>query len=283
MDLTLVIPAAGRGTRLRPETVSCPKVMIIVGGKPLLQHVLDVGHLYPLSRIVIIVNSEGAPIRDHFGGSSRGVPINYVLQNDPTGLADAVYLARSHVRDRMLVINGDEIFIGGRHSEMIGILLARGSDALVGYVKTDTPTRICGGYGLEVAASGRVVRLVEKPTATWNDNLGVGVWMLGRNFFDFFYSAPVHPARKERDLVAVIQCMIDRGLAVHGIDLGGVFFNINTPGDRILAEFAFADASPADRSHGRSERKASPSRQACFVPDFKAFTKIDGTRMRMPE
>ena len=238
MDITLVIPAAGRGSRLLGNTNGVPKGMIPVNGAPLLQYVLDVGLELPVSRIVMVINPNGQAISEHFGSLYRNVPIHYVVQPEPLGLAHAVSMAEPYVNDWLLVVNGDEIFANCCHAKMKEFVERNNAEGLVGYLHTSEPRRIQIGYGMNLARDGRVEKLVEKPKATWNDILGVGTWLHRADFFDYFRRTPKHPVRNERDFVNVIQLMVDDGQRIYGFDLQGEFFNVNTPQDLETAQAA---------------------------------------------
>jgi len=243
---TLVIPAAGRGSRLGNACQDRPKCLLQIGGRPILRYAIDAGMQAPVERIVIVIGRNGAAIVEASGERYAGVPVCYVVQPSPSGLADAVVLAASRVADAVLVINGDEVYDESRHDAAWRRFVAHGADGVVGYVRTEDRTRIKIGYGIELADNGRVIRLEEKPTRTWNELLGVGSWILRRSWFDYYRSPPINEARGERDFVAVIQAMLDHGCAVHGVELGGRFFNVNTEADLEQARRAMRKA-PADR------------------------------------
>jgi len=245
MDITLVVPAAGRGSRLLGATNQFPKCMIGVRGIPLLQYVLDVGLELPIQRIVIVISPEGDAVRRHFGESYRGVPVHYAIQPEPLGLAHAVSMSEPFVSDWLLVVNGDEIFSNCRHGRMMAFVERNQADGLVGYIHTPEPRRIQIGYGMTMAEEGRVKTLIEKPKAVWNDVLGVGTWLHRADFFDYFRRTPLHPVRRERDFVQVVQLMADDGQRIYGFDLEGDFFNINTPEDLQTAEAALGRGAAA--------------------------------------
>jgi dTDP-glucose pyrophosphorylase len=238
VDITLVVPAAGRGSRLLGDANTIPKGLIPVCGTPLLQYVLDVGLDLPISRIVMVISPRGQAIWQHFGPSYRNTPINYVVQPEPLGLAHAVSMAEPYVKDWFLVVNGDEIFSNCCHNRMKEFVEQSSADGLVGYLHTPEPRRIQIGYGMSLALDGRVEKLIEKPKTTWNDILGVGTWLHRADFFDYFRRTPIHPVRNERDFVSVIQLMVDDGQRIYGFDLDGEFFNVNRPEDLDSAEAA---------------------------------------------
>jgi len=89
-DHTMVVMAGGKGTRLRPYTENCPKPMLPVAGKPMLQHIIERAKSQGFTRFVLTLNYLGQMIRDHFGdGSAHGVEITYVEENEPLGTAGA--------------------------------------------------------------------------------------------------------------------------------------------------------------------------------------------------
>ena len=92
-DHTMVIMAGGKGTRLRPHTENCPKPMLPVAGKPMLQHIIERAKSQGFGRFVLSLNYLGRMIRDHFGdGSAYGATIAYVEENEPLGTAGALFV-----------------------------------------------------------------------------------------------------------------------------------------------------------------------------------------------
>jgi NDP-sugar pyrophosphorylase family protein len=136
----------------------------------------------------------------------------------------------------MLVLNGDEILAGGCLADLQSYAEQKAADGVVGYVSEAATDRISRGYGLTVDSNLRVRRLVEKPSTPWNNLLGIGVWLLGTEYFDCFSRTAVDARRSERDFVAVVQQMINEGGNICGMDLAAGFVNVNTPEDLIEAE-----------------------------------------------
>lgn len=105
-----VILAAGRGTRMGPLTESSPKPMIQVGGKSLLEHKFDI---LPddVDEIIVIVGYLKEVIISTFGESYKGKKMTYIEQeNIVGGTADALYKARDVLKDRFIVMMGDDIY-----------------------------------------------------------------------------------------------------------------------------------------------------------------------------
>jgi dTDP-glucose pyrophosphorylase len=106
----MVIMAGGLGTRLRPHTESCPKPMLSVAGKPMLEHIIERAKLEGFSYFVIAVHYLGQIIKDHFmDGARLNVRIEYLNENVPLGTAGALSLLKTKPRLPFVVTNGDVI------------------------------------------------------------------------------------------------------------------------------------------------------------------------------
>jgi NDP-sugar pyrophosphorylase family protein len=155
------ILGAGLGTRLRSLGLDLPKVMVPIGGKPLLQH-----HLELLSRQGIrefIVNLHYLPekITDYFGAGSRlGVRITYSHEPVLLGTAGAVKKMEAELRaGAFLVVYGDNLVA----IELAPLLeLHRARHAVATVALYESPEPWTGGV-VETEASGKVIRFVEKP------------------------------------------------------------------------------------------------------------------------
>src|SRR5438034_3277017 len=87
----LIILAGGMGTRLKARLGDLPKPMIPIGGKPLLEHHIELGKRYGFEEVIIFACYRPDLIEKHFGKGSRwGVRIAYVIEKEPLGTAGAV-------------------------------------------------------------------------------------------------------------------------------------------------------------------------------------------------
>jgi dTDP-glucose pyrophosphorylase len=107
LPLQAVIMAGGLGTRLRPLTEALPKPMLPVGGKPLMELLIEQLRQVGIRRVNVTTHYKPEKITDHFGdGSSFGVELNYVNEDKPLGTGGALGLIDKPT-EPMLVINGD--------------------------------------------------------------------------------------------------------------------------------------------------------------------------------
>ncbi|GGJ11256.1 alcohol dehydrogenase [Alicyclobacillus cellulosilyticus] len=104
----VVIMAGGLGTRLRPLTDECPKPLLRVGSKPLLETILDSFIEYGFRRFFLTVNYKAEMIKSYFGDGSRwGVEIEYIHESRRMGTAGALSLLPEKPERPILVMNGD--------------------------------------------------------------------------------------------------------------------------------------------------------------------------------
>lgn len=104
----MVIMAGGKGTRLRPHTEHCPKPMLPVGDKPMLEHIIERAKANGINRFMLAIHYLGHMVEDYFGdGSKMNVRIDYIREQAPLGTAGALGLIARRPEAPFLVTNGD--------------------------------------------------------------------------------------------------------------------------------------------------------------------------------
>jgi dTDP-glucose pyrophosphorylase/CBS domain-containing protein len=115
----MVIMAGGKGTRLLPHTQDCPKPLLPVGGKPMLEHIIERAKSEGFHRFVLAVHYLGHMIEEHFGdGSGWQVEIQYLRETTPLGTAGAMSLMHPRPEASFLVTNGD-VLTDVRYGELL--------------------------------------------------------------------------------------------------------------------------------------------------------------------
>ena len=106
----MVIMAGGLGTRLLPHTEYCPKPMLLVAGRPMLEHIIEHAKLEGFNHFVLAIHHLGQMIEDHFGDGERlGVRLDYLKEETPLGTAGALSLLDPRPELPIVVTNGDVI------------------------------------------------------------------------------------------------------------------------------------------------------------------------------
>jgi len=110
-DLKTIIMAGGKGSRIAEINAEVPKPMIEICGKPILLHQIEVLKKQGFIDIILIIGHLGNIIEEFFGnGSTFGVNIQYICENEPLGTAGALYYLNDEIKDDFLLLNGDVIF-----------------------------------------------------------------------------------------------------------------------------------------------------------------------------
>jgi glucose-1-phosphate thymidylyltransferase len=165
--LHAIIPAAGIGTRLRPQTWSVPKPLLEVAGKPILAHIMDDLTVSGVDHVTLIVGYLGNEVVAWAKKSYPSLSIDFAVQENMDGLASAVSLAEPFTSDaRTLVVLGDTLFtadLRGATSVPMNMLAV---------MEVDDPSR----FGVVLMDGDRVSRLIEKPSESVSRLAIVGVY-----------------------------------------------------------------------------------------------------------
>ncbi len=167
----MVILAGGKGSRLRPATDSCPKPLLHVGGKPMLEHIIERAKAEGFRRFVIAVHYLGHMIEAHFGdGSNWGVEITYLREESPLGTAGAIALLDPRPTAPFLVTNGD-VLTDIRYGEVLDFHWRNGAGATmaVRLHEWQHPFGVVRTNGVDI------IGFEEKPIAKSHINAGIYV------------------------------------------------------------------------------------------------------------
>ncbi|MHA1379440.1 MAG: bifunctional sugar-1-phosphate nucleotidylyltransferase/acetyltransferase [Candidatus Helarchaeota archaeon] len=159
---TLIL-AAGEGKRLRPLTETMPKPMLLIAGKPTLQHVIENLKKTGLNDFIIVVGFLKEQIMDYFGtGFDFGVKIKYIEQPKPEGPEDAVLVARSELENEseFLIAHADIFTDPEMIKRTIETYEKLKPEATISVTLVDNPSL----YGMvAIDEEARIQRIVEKP------------------------------------------------------------------------------------------------------------------------
>jgi glucose-1-phosphate thymidylyltransferase len=169
--MKVIVPVAGKGTRLRPHTHTKPKSLVRVAGKPILGHLIDRLRSLPIEELILVVDPDEAKetsIRQ-FLEATAPVPVRYVRQTELKGPAQAIFLAREYVDHDVLIVFNDTLF----DTDLSQIERHRG-DGLIWVREVDDPRR----FGVVELQDNRIVRLVEKPEVPPSNLAMIGMYYL---------------------------------------------------------------------------------------------------------
>lgn len=167
----MVIMAGGQGTRLRPHTENCPKPLLPVGGKPMLEHIIERARAEGFKRFVLAIHYLGHMIENYFGDGSRWqVKIDYLREDSPLGTAGAIGLLNPRPEAPFLVSNGD-VLTDIRYGELLDFHCRHGASATmaVRLHEWQHPFGVVRTKGVDI------IGFDEKPVARSHINAGIYV------------------------------------------------------------------------------------------------------------
>jgi bifunctional UDP-N-acetylglucosamine pyrophosphorylase/glucosamine-1-phosphate N-acetyltransferase len=194
-----IILAAGLGTRLRPHTLTTPKPLLPVRGRPLLDWTL--GALpRSVERVVVVVNYLAEQVEDYLKRQAHFRDWVTVRQAEPRGTGDALRSCREQVRsERCLVMNGDDLY----GAADLAALAACPAGVLV-YPVDDPPH-----WGIAfVKPDGSLEKLVEKPPLEGRRLANTGVYLFPREVFAIPLTLS---ARGEYEITDYVTKLAERG------------------------------------------------------------------------
>ena len=170
-DNPFVIMAGGKGTRLSHLTQNCPKPMLKIGDKPILQHIIEKAIDEGFNNFYVSIYYLGNLIEDYFGnGEQLGVSINYLRETSPLGTAGSLSKLKVSSNLPIVVTNGD-VLTDVSYAQMIDYHSENGGSATLA-------TRIHhwqNPFGVIETDGSKVISYVEKPIIESNTIAGIYV------------------------------------------------------------------------------------------------------------
>lgn len=164
-----IIPVAGFGSRLKPHTYSLPKVLLNVGGKPILGHIIEKLLSENINKATFIIGHLGEMIEEYVKTTYKELDASFIEQQEMLGLGHAIYTAIPTFDEKeIFIILGDTIF-----DVDLKQVFKQKSTAL-GVKEVDDPKR----FGVAICENGRIVKLVEKPQTPISKLALVGLYYI---------------------------------------------------------------------------------------------------------
>jgi len=214
--MKVIIPLAGKGTRLRPHTHITPKPMLKIAGKPVIDYVMeDLQRLGNVEQVIYITGHLKDKVEE-YARTKYPFPSVFIEQKVQDGTAGAVALAKPYVDQPVFIIFVDTIFDADlsvvKHTDADGII----------WVKTVEDYQ---RFGVVVSDDqGNMTKIVEKPSTPVSKRANIGLyyiknWKLLMEGVDWTLKQPKN--KGEYYLTDAFQYMIDKGAKIKVIDVEG--------------------------------------------------------------
>jgi len=214
--MKVIIPLAGKGTRLRPHTHITPKPMMKVAGKPVMSYILDdLKKLGTVEQIIYITGHLKEKVEE-FARASTDIPSVFIEQKIQDGTAGAIALARDYVDQPVLIIFVDTIFDAD-----LSVVKTIDADGIIWVKEVEDYQR----FGVVVTdKDGNMTQIIEKPEIPISKRANIGLyyisnWKLLFGGIDHVLASPKNQG--EYFLTDAFQYMIEKGAKIKVIDVEG--------------------------------------------------------------
>ncbi|TDF93489.1 nucleotidyltransferase family protein [Paenibacillus piri] len=192
----IVLMAGGLGTRLSPMTDECPKPLLKVGSKPILETIIENFVEHGFYRFYLSVNYRADMIKEYFGdGSKWGIEIRYIHEHMRLGTAGALSLLAEYPREPFVVMNGD-LLTKVNFQQLLEFHTENSGKATMCVREYEFQVP----YGVVQVDHHRLLNIVEKPRQKFFVN--GGIYVLNPEVLDFI------PKETFFDMPSLFECLI---------------------------------------------------------------------------
>lgn len=228
---TVVIMAGGLGKRLRPYTEDCPKPMLTVAGKPMLEHIVQRAKAEGFSHFVLAVRYLGHMIQEYFGDGTRwDVAIEYLHEEAPLGTAGALGLFGKVPELPLIVTNGD-VLTDIRYGELLDFHQRHAAAATMAVRQHEWQHP----FGVVHTSGVDIVAFEEKPVH--RSHVNAGIYVLEPDTLQLL------PRNEPCDMPALFERAQSRGLKTIAYPMHEPWLDVGRPDDLETARAAKVPAN----------------------------------------
>ena len=214
--MKIIVPLAGKGTRLLPLTKRVPKPLVRVAGRPVMDYVMDTVKDFDVEELIVITGHLKADV-ERYIRTHYPIPPRFIEQRTLDGTAGAINLARPYVDQDVLIIFVDTLFDAD-----LAIIRTKDADGIIWAKEVEDYQR----FGVVVTdEQGYMKRIVEKPDTPISKLANIGLYYMRdwKALFDGITDTMHQPAGKggEFYLTDAFQWMIDHGRRIYTAEVTG--------------------------------------------------------------
>jgi len=232
---TVVILAGGLGTRLQEVVNDVPKPMAPIRGKPFLEYLLSYWTSYGADRFILSVGYKNQKIKDYLGTDFYGVPIKYVIEDEPLGTVGALLrvLDKEDIKEDYFLVNGDTLFQIDVY-RMLELHNGNKADMSMSLRNIDNADRYHTIYINDV---GKIINIDQPDKSAACGNINGGVYIIRSELFHSWTKT----GNKNISLENEILPELIKNHSVYGYIDDGDFIDIGIPEDYQKAQSCLND------------------------------------------
>ncbi len=218
----LVIMAGGLGTRLLPYTENCPKPLLPVAGKPILEHIIERAKLEGFTDFVLSVHHLGHMIEDYFASGERlGVRIDYLREDSPLGTAGALGLLP--FPDAPFVVTNGDVITDIRYGELLDFHIRHDAAATMAVRAHEWQNP----FGVVQTEGVEIIGFEEKPI--FRSHINAGIYVLDPGALKFLF------ANQNCDMPTLFARLQENNLRTVAYPMHEPWLDVGRPDDLIQA------------------------------------------------
>ncbi|MDT7609911.1 MAG: mannose-phosphate guanylyltransferase, partial [Pseudonocardiales bacterium] len=181
-DVDAVVLVGGKGTRLRPLTLSTAKPMLPTAGVPMLAHLLSRIQAVGIRHVVLGTSYLAETFASHFGdGSALGLELEYVVETEPLGTGGGIRNVAPYLRGSEVMVFNSDVLAGTDLAAVVGTHRETEADVTLHLVRVPDPR----AFGcVPTDADGRVQAFLEKTDDPPTDQINAGCYVFRREVID---------------------------------------------------------------------------------------------------
>ena len=212
-----VILAAGKGSRLNPITLRRTKAMVPILGKPIVERVMENLVQHGIHEIIMVISREDGEVGTYFREQSTlDIEIQFVIQAERLGMANALTLATPYIKDNFVLSACDNLVPPHHMAELLSTFREQQANAVLSLMEVE-PAMI-GRTGIVDIQDGAISRIVEKPKLEEapSNIASLPLYVFSSRLLEYLPEVKPSP-RGEYELQDAIQMLIDRAGHVTGV------------------------------------------------------------------
>ncbi|HEY3709960.1 MAG TPA: NDP-sugar synthase [Amycolatopsis sp.] len=222
LEVDAVVLVGGKGTRLRPLTLSAPKPMLPTAGTPYLSHLFSRIRAAGIRHVVLGTSYRAEVFEEYFGdGSAHGLELEYVVEDEPLDTGGAIRNVYDRLRaEHAIIFNGD-ILSGADLREQLQTHVDSGADVTLHLQRVPDPSRF---GSVPTDAEGRVQAFLEKTPNPPTDQINAGCYVFRRSVVETIPAGRCVSVERE-----TFPGLLEAGAHLHGFVDSSYWLDVGTP------------------------------------------------------